>query len=335
MKNAFNIIFLFLLSFVFANAQCIKGDCNNGYGVFVNEQGQYEGRFTNSKLNGKGNLKMKDGSIYNGNFTNNLFNGKGVVKYSNGDRYKGYWKSGMKNGKGILSYNNGWKYIGDFMNDLRHGEGEMRNPKDKVISKGIWINDQLPNDKSSFLEMVERLEKSIVFIYNADDGEINGLGTGFVIGNRYVATNEHVVAGDFYILRMHDEIVYSKVEKVYTDLNLDLSILKIHDNIPFDYEALVFADQMPEKGEDVFAIGNPKGYDFTLSKGIISSFRSDASNKSMIQTTAAASSGSSGSPLFDENGKVIGIITLKNHDGDNLNFAYDLLGRKKFLSKFN
>ena len=71
-------------------------------------------------------------------------------------------------------------------------------------------------------------------------------------------------------------------------------------------------------GETVYAVGNPKGYEGTVSDGIISGIR-DASK--LIQMTAPISRGSSGGPVINSNGKVIGVSILSRSDGQNLNFA--------------
>lgn len=77
---------------------------------------------------------------------------------------------------------------------------------------------------------------------------------------------------------------------------------------------------MTNVGEDVFAIGNPKGLEHTLSKGIVSSYRE---NNTMIQTTTEITHGSSGGPLFNMQGEVIGITTSGVGEA-NLNFAMNI-----------
>lgn len=72
------------------------------------------------------------------------------------------------------------------------------------------------------------------------------------------------------------------------------------------------------EAETVLVIGNPEGLQGTVSNGIISAFRE---NRSYIQITAPVSPGSSGSPVLDETGQVIGMATLIYKEGQNLNFA--------------
>jgi serine protease Do len=73
-------------------------------------------------------------------------------------------------------------------------------------------------------------------------------------------------------------------------------------------------------GEDVYAIGNPEGYERTISKGIISN-KDNINGKFMLQTDAPISHGSSGGGLFDVHANLIGITTLIGSEGENLGFA--------------
>jgi serine protease Do len=73
-------------------------------------------------------------------------------------------------------------------------------------------------------------------------------------------------------------------------------------------------------GEDVAAIGNPKGLDTSLSRGLVAQKR-NKSGHAYIQTDAAISSGSSGGGLFDTSGNLVGITTFKVSTGESLNFA--------------
>jgi serine protease Do len=73
-------------------------------------------------------------------------------------------------------------------------------------------------------------------------------------------------------------------------------------------------------GEDVAAIGNPKGLDTSLSRGLVAQKRNQ-NGRALIQTDAAISSGSSGGGLFDTSGNLVGITTFKVSSGESLNFA--------------
>jgi tetratricopeptide (TPR) repeat protein len=78
---------------------------------------------------------------------------------------------------------------------------------------------------------------------------------------------------------------------------------------------------VPSEGEDIFVIGNPRGLKSTVSSGIVSAVRDIPAFGKIIQITAPVSPGSSGSPVINSKGEVIGIATLIVTKGQNLNFA--------------
>jgi Trypsin-like peptidase domain len=82
------------------------------------------------------------------------------------------------------------------------------------------------------------------------------------------------------------------------------------------------------EGQKVLVIGNPEGLQGTVSDGIVSAFRE---NRTYIQITAPVSPGSSGSPVLDESGQVIGMATLVYREGQNLNFAISAERIQAFL----
>ena len=78
---------------------------------------------------------------------------------------------------------------------------------------------------------------------------------------------------------------------------------------------------MPEEGERVVAIGTPHGLELTVSDGIVSSVRKQEGVIRALQITAPISEGSSGGPVFNMKGEVVGIAAARFHDAENLNFA--------------
>jgi S1-C subfamily serine protease len=95
--------------------------------------------------------------------------------------------------------------------------------------------------------------------------------------------------------------------------------------------------ELVKVGDRVVAIGAPLGLESTVSEGIISALR-DAGGTHIIQTTTSISPGSSGGPLLNEYGKVIGLTTSQMRDGQNLNFVIsarhvtEVLNRKRQMS---
>lgn len=145
-KFYFLLLSVFLFS-VKTNAQCLKGDCKNGYGEFQKEGIIYLGNFTNGFYDGKGELKAKDNSeSYIGNFRNNKFHGKGRYNLSNGDVYDGDWVDGKRTGKCVYVFGEqsdfyGERYEGEVLNGKWHGKGKFFYASGDVYD-GDWVNGQ-------------------------------------------------------------------------------------------------------------------------------------------------------------------------------------------------
>ena len=166
------------------------------------------------------------------------------------------------------------------------------------------------------------------------------LGTGFVVDNEgYVLTNAHVVEDDGGARASTVTVVFNKDgsetqrvpgELVGVDVGSDVAVIKV-DPGKVDLKALPTGDSdKVVVGEPVVAIGNPLGYDFSITSGIVS-----ATGRSLqapngqtipngIQTDAAINQGNSGGPLIDNQGRVIGIneqIASRGGGNDGLGFA--------------
>jgi S1-C subfamily serine protease len=143
-------------------------------------------------------------------------------------------------------------------------------------------------------------------------------GTGFFITSDGIAvTNYHVIQGASSVAAMTNDGAFFAFEGVvYTPPGVDLALLKFaaHDA---PWLKLGRSDTATE-GQRVLVIGNPTGLQGTVSDGLIAAFRQ---NHSLIQITAPISPGSSGSPVLDESGLVVGVATLQRVEGQNLNFA--------------
>jgi hypothetical protein len=172
-------------------------------------------------------------------------------------------------------------------------------------------------------EAYKRTSKSVVFVEAIDkNGKVKGYGSGFYIhdGHR-VVTNYHVISDATY-LQITDINNYKHIVELvsYISNKNDLAVLQLsHQGKPLE-----FSNMEGKVGDDVFTVGSPKGFKNSLSTGIISSFRYDKSRK-LIQTTTPISSGSSGGPLMNIDGKVIGVTTFIIKDTQNINFAVPIL----------
>lgn len=150
------------------------------------------------------------------------------------------------------------------------------------------------------------------------------IGTGFFIDDTgTVITNYHVIEGclDANIV-LQDGTEHSIMSILGYDENLDVAILSTScmDSFP-----VVYREDIVSTGETVYTLGSSLGLTGTFAEGIISSANRRINGNSFIQTTAPISSGNSGGPLVDKNGKVIGITTAAFEEGQNLNLAVPII----------
>jgi Trypsin-like peptidase domain len=169
-------------------------------------------------------------------------------------------------------------------------------------------------------QVFEKVSPSVwvVRTFDASDRPV-GLGSAVVIGPGRLATNCHVLAKSNAVLVRRKNVMYeAKLE--HADAPRDLCVLSVEG---FSAPAVTKAPRESERvGQKVYAIGNPRGLEVTLSEGLVSGLRGEWSDGShVLQTTAPISPGSSGGGLFDEEGRLVGITTFTRADSQNLNFA--------------
>ncbi|HEX8747156.1 MAG TPA: trypsin-like peptidase domain-containing protein [Pyrinomonadaceae bacterium] len=176
----------------------------------------------------------------------------------------------------------------------------------------------------SLPELIRRVKPSVVSVitYNAKNEPLTS-GSGFFIRPGEVITNLHVIEGAARAeVRTLDG--KGKTYKVTGTLNVDEEgdIVLLSVDVPADRSRAVnLAAEMPEEGEDIFVIGNPLRLEGSVSNGIVSAIREVPNLGKIIQITAPISHGNSGSPLFNMKGEVIGVVTIKVTNGQNINLA--------------
>lgn len=171
---------------------------------------------------------------------------------------------------------------------------------------------------------IKRVTPAIVKItIEGNDGYIHN-GTGFLIDSKGTCvTNFHVLDNAGKIT-----VTDYKGKKYKTDTILsssrkaDLAVIVLSRPDSGKFHALKFAKRKPRAGQFVFSIGHPDGYDYSAGSGIVSGVRKENGVK-YIQTTVPCSEGSSGSPLLNSRGKVLGIIYRIKYAGQNINLAID------------
>lgn len=188
-------------------------------------------------------------------------------------------------------------------------------------------------DVSQTIVGVSKLQSVDSSFFSLEAVKKYNLGTGVIISKKgYVLTNNHITGGKLskcYINTEEGKEYNATV--VWSDENLDLSILKVSNTREMN-SAILGDSEKIKIGQSVYAIGNPLGVEFerTVTNGIISALdrtikieeeEKVAYMENLIQTDASINSGNSGGPLIDENGKVIGITTIKIAEAEGIGFA--------------
>lgn len=166
-------------------------------------------------------------------------------------------------------------------------------------------------------EFFAAASESVVVVRNPEAG---ALGSGVEIRPGLFVTNCHVVVGGTRFTIERDGKTYP-MRLASGDASHDICLLRGYAGRPHPAETR--SAMGVRVGERVYALGNPQGFELTLSEGLVSQLRkaSAAQVEPYIQTTAAISQGSSGGGLFDRKGRLIGISSFMWREGQNLNFA--------------
>jgi serine protease Do len=173
--------------------------------------------------------------------------------------------------------------------------------------------------------------------FEGPEFEQRGTGSGFIISQEgHILTNEHVIryADKITVTLKNGESFEAKV--VGSNPEIDLAVIKINAKKPLPYAELGDSDAL-QIGEWVVAIGNPFGFQETVTAGIISALNRSLNNPKeqgyLIQTDAAINPGNSGGPLVNLDGKVIGINEAIISNAQGMGFAIPINLAKQHLDE--
>jgi hypothetical protein len=176
----------------------------------------------------------------------------------------------------------------------------------------------LPQDAR---QIAQRAFPSVVLVLTHDtQGQPLALGSGFFVRPDIVATNLHVIEGAAggWAKIVGQPTKYEIEGTVAVDEERDPVLFKVNGAKAIPLE--LGDSNKVQVGDPVFVVGNPRGLEGTLSQGIVSAIRS-VERDTLLQVTAPISPGSSGRPVLDAQGNVIGIAIATLSGGQNLNFA--------------
>jgi len=167
-------------------------------------------------------------------------------------------------------------------------------------------------------QVYKNVKGSIFTLYSLDfqTKRVKARGSAVAIRKNILATNCHIaLSGNYLIVKLHDQKKFRVARLFYKNEKQDLCLLEMPGSNFTSVKIRPSADV--KIGEEVYAIGNPKGTEKSLSKGIISN-KHTVKGGVWLQTDAAVHFGSSGGGLFDSDGRLIGIMTKM---GGNFGFA--------------
>jgi tetratricopeptide (TPR) repeat protein len=186
----------------------------------------------------------------------------------------------------------------------------------------VSLTGAFAQNSDSIPDIVARIKPSVVSVFAYDSsGKRTKSGSGFCVAPNRIITNKHVIEDAVKIvIRTSDNSNFNVIKIESVDSTGDLALLKTEE-LDSQIKPLTIADYAPRVGEKILVLGNPRGLEGTVSDGIVSAFRNVPNIGKLVQITAPISQGSSGSPVINLKGEVIGVATLNLKDGQNLNFA--------------
>ncbi len=189
-----------------------------------------------------------------------------------------------------------------------------------AIAAGCGASQKTTSKNLSPREIIDTSSPAIVRI-EAGDSKV---GTGFILDEKgLIATNLHVIEGESKVkVKLYkDSTEYEATVVAAVDKTHDLALIRIHPKKKLPKLRLGDSSAV-NAGDRVYAIGNPLGvFDYSITDGLISSVRPLSDDMTILQISAAISQGSSGGPLFNQFGEVIGVTTAIITQGQLINLA--------------
>lgn len=219
---------------------------------------------------------------------------------------------------------------------------------EQILSKPFYYYAAEPKAKTlEYKELIKTVGSAVVTVARND----GGIGTGFIIHpDGYVVTNQHVISGSYKSkvkIKFHTTVngivkyeEFKRIRIIAVNGRYDLALLKIEgfEKRQFPYVTIATSHNV-EKGDEIVAIGSPRGLERTATKGFVSlekrsseQFNDPSFQLVYIQHTAEINPGNSGGPLFNMKGQVVGVNSLGMSGADGIGFAITADFLQYFLS---
>jgi len=249
----------------------------------------------------------------------NAYNLKGKISKDFSDVKQGHWAYDYVHALGANEITLGYP-------DGSFRPGSPINRLQFALFMARYINDDFKQPVKEPLPRKDVIAKkeSVVMVNVYDEtGEELSQGSGFVVSNGLIVTNFHVISGgSSFTVVTNDNEEYEIEGVVDYDLDNDIALLKPVERLPIK-QLRIGSNDMVDPGDEVVAIGSPLGLSNSVSVGIVSGVRTfewEDWSADYVQFTAPVTYGSSGGPLLNMYGYVIGLVTFGFEMGD-LNFA--------------
>jgi S1-C subfamily serine protease len=184
----------------------------------------------------------------------------------------------------------------------------------------------LTEDEQNTIDIVKKTTNSVVFVTNIQlvrdffyqqEAVARGTGSGFVWDNSgHIVTNYHVIEqGDVFAVTLPNQ-EYRKARLVGIVIEKDIAVLRVEGDLKGLTPLKIGSSANLQVGQKVIAIGNPFGFDHTITTGIVSALgrnirgAGNVTIRDMIQTDASINPGNSGGPLLNSDGQLIGMNTM-------------------------
>lgn len=212
------------------------------------------------------------------------------------------------------------------LNAVTMSAGITDNPQHilRQINEDVPLTTRGPQEAALY----RKVASSVVLIATKD-----GMGSGSLLNNNLIITNEHVVSGKQNVAvvfkphqqgREADETDAVQGSVILVDKARDLALVQVNI-VPAHVKPLQLGKNSSiSVGSDVHAIGHPLGSSWTYTKGIVSQIRDmpmRGNQVRIIQTQTPINPGNSGGPLLNDKGEIVGVNTFKAEGGEGLNFA--------------